>query len=88
MQSATSSSSRKKHIATRQQTVWRRPVGFDVKFCGQHDLHWDISTQKILVCYEMAQDFADLYRGCGLTDVMKPDADAKAKKKATKATKK
>ena len=68
--------------------VWRRPVGFDVKTCGQPDLHWDISNQKVLVCYEMAQDFANLYRGYGLTgDVMKPD-DSKAKKKAAKAMKK
>jgi Putative metallopeptidase len=65
--------------------VWRRPVGFDVKSCGQPDLHWDISNQKVLVCYEMAQDFANLYRGYGMTNVMKPE-DSKAKKKGTKAT--
>jgi len=69
--------------------VWRRPVGFDVKSCGEPDLHWDLSTQKVLVCYEMAQDFANLYRGYGLSgDVMKPDTDSKAKKKGTKASKK
>jgi len=39
------------------------------------------------VCYELAQDFANLYRGYGLTgDIMKPESQAK--KKATKATKK
>jgi hypothetical protein len=52
--------------------VWRRPIGFDVKSCGQPDLHWDLSTQKILVCFEMAQDFANLYRGYGLTYVLAP----------------
>jgi hypothetical protein len=61
--------------------VWRRPIGFDVKSCGQPDLHWDLSTQRILVCYEMAQDFANLYRGYGLTYVHTPDIDPKAKKK-------
>lgn len=30
--------------------VWRRPIGFDVKSCGEPDLHWDLSTQRILVC--------------------------------------
>ena len=60
--------------------VWRRPIGFDVKSCGQPDLHWDLSTQRILVCYEMAQDFANLYRGYGLTYVHTPDIDPKAKK--------
>jgi Putative metallopeptidase len=58
--------------------VWRRPIGFDIKSCGQPDLHWDLSNQKILVCYEMAQDFANLYRGYGLTYVMKPQ-EPKAK---------
>jgi hypothetical protein len=65
-----------------QRFVWRRPIGFDVKSCGQPDLHWDLSTQKILVCYEMAQDFAQLYRGYGLTYALAPEPtkDAKAKK--------
>jgi hypothetical protein len=47
--------------------IWRRPMGFDVKSCGQPDLHWDLSTQKILICYEMAADFGQLYRDYGLT---------------------
>jgi hypothetical protein len=61
--------------------IWRRPVGFDLKSCGQPDLHWDISTQKVLVCYEMAQDFANLYRGYGLTFALQADTASKAKKK-------
>jgi hypothetical protein len=48
--------------------VWRRPIGFDVKSCGQPDLHWELSTQKILVCYEMAADFGELYRDYGLSN--------------------
>jgi len=48
--------------------VWRRPMRFDVKSCGQPDLHWDLQTQTILVCYEMAADFGELYRDYGLTD--------------------
>ena len=67
--------------------VWRRPIGFDVKSCGQPDLHWDLSTHRILVCYEMAQDFANLYRGYGLTHVMKPE-EPKAKNNPPKTTKK
>jgi hypothetical protein len=60
--------------------VWRRPFSFDVEACGEPDLHWDLQSQKILVCYEMAQDFANLYRGYGLTYAMGPDKDAKPKK--------
>ena len=68
---------------TANRFVWRRPIGFDVQSCGQPDLHWDLSIQKIIVCYEIAQDFANLYRGYGLTFVHAPEPakDAKAKKK-------
>jgi hypothetical protein len=63
--------------------VWRRPITFDVQACGEPDLHWDLSTQKIVVCYEIAQDFANLYRGYGLTYALapQPDQGRKANKK-------
>jgi hypothetical protein len=61
-----------------ERFVWRRPIRFEVKSCGRPDLHWDLSSQKILVCYEMAQDFANLYRGYGLTFAVAPK-DAKDK---------
>jgi hypothetical protein len=48
--------------------VWRRPMRFDVKSCGQPDLHWDLQSQTILICYEMAADFGQLYRDYGLTN--------------------
>jgi hypothetical protein len=64
-----------------ERFVWRRPISFDVKSCGQPDLHWDLRTEKILVCYEMGQDFAQLYRGYGLTFALGPDRDANAAKK-------
>jgi len=65
-----------------ERYVWRRPIRFDVQSCGQPDLHWDLQAQKILVCYEMAVDFANLYRGYGLTYALGPDAqpDKRAKK--------
>lgn len=53
------------YAATRYS--WRRPITFDVKSCGQPDLHWNLSDQTILVCYEMASDFARMYAGYGLT---------------------
>ena len=54
--------------------VWRRPITFDVQSCGQADLHWDLSSQKIIVCYEIVQDFANLYRNYGLTYAQAPQA--------------
>ena len=63
--------------------VWRRPITFDVQACGQPDLHWDLSLQKIIVCYEIVQDFANLYRGYGLTYALAPQPakDGKVNKK-------
>jgi len=61
--------------------VWRRPFTFDVQACGGPDLHWDLSSQKIIVCYEIVQDFANLYRGYGMTTAMAPEQQKKAKKK-------
>jgi hypothetical protein len=42
--------------------TWRRPITFDVKSCGEVTFHWDISIPEVLICYEMAADFAHLYR--------------------------
>ena len=47
--------------------IWRRPITFEARSCGPPDLHWDLSTQRILVCYEMATDFGHLFRDYGLT---------------------
>ena len=68
---------------TATRFAWRRPIGFDVQSCGQPDLRWDLSIQKIIVCYEIAQDFANLYRGYGLTFAHAPEPakDAKTTKK-------
>jgi hypothetical protein len=64
-----------------ERFVWRRPIGFDVQSCGEPGLHWDLSIQKIVVCHEIAQEFAQLYRGYSQTYTMGPDKDAKTAKK-------
>jgi hypothetical protein len=33
--------------------------------CGSPNAGWDPSTRKLMVCYELARDFAGLYRGYG-----------------------
>ena len=49
------------HLADRY--VWRGPVSFEMQDCGDPGAHWDLSLRKIVVCYELAVDFANLYRG-------------------------
>jgi Putative metallopeptidase len=61
--------------------VWRDPIAFEIKSCGEPDLHWEFATHKILVCYEMAQDFADLYRGYGLTYILAAEEKRRKPKK-------
>jgi Putative metallopeptidase len=54
--------------------VWRRPITFEMRTCGTPNADWDLANQKIFLCYEMAQDFADLYRGYGLAPAKAPAA--------------
>jgi hypothetical protein len=63
--------------------VWRNPIGFDVKSCGEPDVHWELASHKILVCYEMAQDFVDLYLNYGQTYAQAPEPkkERRSKKK-------
>jgi Putative metallopeptidase len=52
--------------------IWRRPIALEMASCGTPNAHWDISTQKIIVCYELAADFAELYRDYGAQQKVKP----------------
>ena len=49
------------HLSDRY--VWRGPVGFEMATCGEPGAFWDLSMRKIIVCYELAVDYANLYRG-------------------------
>jgi hypothetical protein len=53
------------HLSNRY--VWRRPIGLEMAACGEPAARWDLSLQKITVCYELAADFAQLYRDYAAT---------------------
>src|SRR5215470_13508665 len=42
--------------------VWRAPFTIEVESCGKADAHWDLQSHKLLLCYEMADEFLDLYQ--------------------------
>jgi DNA-binding XRE family transcriptional regulator len=42
--------------------VWRAPFTIEMQSCGQADAHWDLQSHKLFVCYEMAEEFLDLYQ--------------------------
>jgi Putative metallopeptidase len=46
--------------------VWRRPITFEMSTCGAPSAGFDLRAQKITICYELALDFAMLYRDYGL----------------------
>lgn len=58
------------HLADRY--VWRGPVALEMTDCGEPGAHWDLSLRKIVVCYELAVDFANLYRGYAHHEVAPP----------------
>jgi hypothetical protein len=41
----------------------RGPIGLEAKECNTPGAFWDLKTRKIYVCYELAADFIDMYRG-------------------------
>jgi hypothetical protein len=45
------------------QYVWRRPIGLVMKSCGESGASWSLKTLKETICYEMAEEFVNLYRG-------------------------
>jgi Putative metallopeptidase len=45
--------------------AWPAPFTLEMQSCGYPNARWDLTTHKLTVCYELAADFADLYRGYG-----------------------
>ena len=45
--------------------AWRAPISIEMRSCGGADATWTIATRTLNVCYEMARDFAELYRDFG-----------------------
>jgi hypothetical protein len=42
--------------------AWRAPFTIEVQTCGQPDAHWDLKEHKLYVCYELADEFLNLYQ--------------------------
>jgi Putative metallopeptidase len=45
--------------------AWPAPFVLEFQGCDDANARWDLSTHKLTVCYELAAEFADLYRGYG-----------------------
>ena len=45
-----------------------------MKACDEPAARWELTERKIVVCYELAADFGQLYRGYADEKVTKADA--------------
>lgn len=67
------------HISDRY--VLRGPVGVEALECGEPNARWDLAARKILVCYELAAEFGDLYRFAGQKTLSKAKAAERGARK-------
>ena len=51
------------HVAN--DFVWPMPFTMELQSCGFPNARWDLATHKLTLCYELAAEFADLYRDYG-----------------------
>src|SRR5262249_40443519 len=42
--------------------VWPRAFTLEMQGCGEPDARWRFASRKLTLCYEMAAEFAELYR--------------------------
>jgi len=42
--------------------VWPCPFALEMRSCGQPEAHWSVPDRKLTLCYELAAEFAQLYR--------------------------
>jgi hypothetical protein len=47
------------------QYVWRTPIGLEMQTCGAPGARWAPTLKKVIVCYEIMFDFAQLDRKYG-----------------------
>jgi Putative metallopeptidase len=48
---------------TASQIAWRDPLLLEMRSCGVAAAAWNASARTLSICYEMAGDLAELYRG-------------------------
>jgi Putative metallopeptidase len=47
--------------------AWPRPLVVEMRSCGSANAHWSGKDRKLLICYELAEEFAELYGAYGQT---------------------
>jgi hypothetical protein len=47
------------------QFAWPAPLTLEMESCGFPNARWDLRTRRVILCYELSVEFADLYREFG-----------------------
>jgi Putative metallopeptidase len=47
------------------ELAWPAPLTLEMQSCGFPNARWDFRMRTVTLCYELAVEFADLYRGFG-----------------------
>jgi Putative metallopeptidase len=47
------------------QFAWPAPLTLEMESCGFPNARRDLRTRRVILCYELGSDFADLYREFG-----------------------
>ena len=45
--------------------VWPAPIKMEMRTCGEPGARWTIPSRTLHICYEMAQEFAELHQAYG-----------------------
>jgi hypothetical protein len=45
-----------------EEFVWRKPFTLELQSCGKPGANWNLMSHRLIVCYEMAEEFVQLYR--------------------------
>ena len=58
--------------------AWRAPISLEMQTCGESNARFEFRTKKVIVCYELADEFSDLYRRYGRSMSLSLDAKVSA----------
>lgn len=45
--------------------AWRKPFSIESQTCGSSGANWDVQLHKVVLCYEIADEFVTLYKAHG-----------------------
>jgi putative metallopeptidase DUF4344 len=42
--------------------AWKKPFAIEVRMCGDTNANWNVREHKVFLCYELAEEFVQLYK--------------------------